>query len=33
MNDEIRSITNKGKTAKNEGKIVTLTFLEFIQCI
>ena len=28
MNDKIYCITNKGKTAKNELKMMTLTFFE-----
>ena len=33
MNEEIRHITNEGKWPKMTGKMLTMTFLSFIQCI
>ena len=33
MNEEIRHITNEGKWPKMTGKMLTPTFLSFIQCI
>ena len=33
MNEEIRHITNEGKWPKITGKMLTPTFLSFIQCI